>query len=33
VVRRRFEGGAKTAEVARRQRDGIWLWALDQPTL
>src|ERR1700736_6012122 len=29
----RFEGGAKTAEVARRQPDGTWLWALDQPAL
>ena len=29
----RFDGGAKTAEVARRQPDGTWLWALDQPTL
>lgn len=26
----RFPGGA-TAEVARRQPDGSWLWAADQP--
>ena len=26
----RFPGGA-TAEVARRQPDGTWLWILDQP--
>jgi ketosteroid isomerase-like protein len=26
----RFEGGA-TAEVARRQPDGSWLWVIDQP--
>ena len=29
----RFEGGTKVAEVARRQADGTWLWALDQPGL
>jgi ketosteroid isomerase-like protein len=27
-----FEGGA-TAEVARRQQDGTWLWAVDQPRI
>ena len=26
-------GGAVTAEVARQQPDGTWLWVLDQPTL
>jgi ketosteroid isomerase-like protein len=26
----RFAGGA-TAEVARRQADGTWLWVIDQP--
>jgi ketosteroid isomerase-like protein len=26
----RFRGGA-TAEIARRQPDGSWLWAADQP--
>jgi ketosteroid isomerase-like protein len=26
----RFAGGA-TAEVARRQMDGTWLWVIDQP--
>jgi ketosteroid isomerase-like protein len=26
------EGGV-TAEVARRQPDGTWLWVIDQPTL
>jgi ketosteroid isomerase-like protein len=28
----RFEGGA-TAEVARRQADGTWLWLIDQPRI
>lgn len=28
----RFEGGA-TAEVARRQPDGTWLWVIDQPNV
>jgi hypothetical protein len=27
-----FEGGA-TAEVARRQPDGTWLWLIDQPRI
>lgn len=27
-----FEGGA-TAEVARRQPDGTWLWVIDQPRI
>jgi ketosteroid isomerase-like protein len=26
----KFDGGA-TAEVARRQPDGTWLWVIDQP--
>lgn len=28
----RFGGGA-TAEVARRQPDGTWLWVIDQPRI
>jgi ketosteroid isomerase-like protein len=28
----RIAGGA-TAEVARRQRDGTWLWLIDQPNI
>jgi ketosteroid isomerase-like protein len=28
----RFAGGA-TAEVARRQADGSWLWVMDQPNV
>jgi ketosteroid isomerase-like protein len=28
----RFSGGA-TAEVARRQPDGTWLWVVDQPNV
>ena len=28
----RFEGGV-TAEVARRQPDGTWRWAVDQPNV
>ncbi|HEX6682592.1 MAG TPA: nuclear transport factor 2 family protein [Candidatus Limnocylindrales bacterium] len=27
----RLASGGVTAEVARRQADGTWLWALDQP--
>jgi ketosteroid isomerase-like protein len=27
-----FDGGA-TAEVARRQSDGTWLWLIDQPRI
>src|SRR5690349_11750337 len=26
-------GGIVTVEVARRQADGTWLWALDQPNI
>jgi ketosteroid isomerase-like protein len=29
----RLPGGGTTAEVARRQPDGTWLWAIDQPSL
>lgn len=28
----RFQGGA-TAEIARRQDDGTWLWIIDQPNV
>jgi ketosteroid isomerase-like protein len=28
----RFQGGA-TAEIARRQADGTWLWIADQPNI
>ncbi len=28
----RFPGGA-TAEIARRQPDGSWLWVVDQPSI
>ena len=29
----RVPGAFVTAEVARRQRDGSWKWAIDQPSL
>lgn len=29
----RLIGGGATAEVARRQPDGTWLWALDRPNV
>lgn len=29
----RLSNGAVTAEVARRQADGTWLWAIDQPLI
>ena len=29
----RLTNGAVTAEVARRQPDGTWLWVLDQPNV
>jgi hypothetical protein len=29
----RLPGGGTTVEVARRQPDGTWLWAIDQPSL
>jgi ketosteroid isomerase-like protein len=29
----RLPGGGATAEVARRQPDGTWLWVLDQPNI
>ena len=29
----RLPDGAATAEVARRQPDGGWLWAVDQPRI
>lgn len=29
----RLPNGAVTAEVARRQSDGTWLWVIDQPTI
>jgi ketosteroid isomerase-like protein len=29
----RLPNGAVTAEIARKQRDGTWLWVVDQPSL
>ncbi len=29
----RLPGGGTTVEIARRQPDGSWLWAVDQPAL
>ena len=29
----RLPNGAVTAEVARRQRDGTWLWVIDNPAM
>ncbi|MEZ3161765.1 nuclear transport factor 2 family protein [Microbacterium sp. BWT-B31] len=29
----RLPGGTVTAEVARRQHDGTWKWAIDEPAL
>jgi ketosteroid isomerase-like protein len=29
----RLSNGVVTAEIARRQPDGTWLWAIDQPTI
>ena len=29
----RLADGGATAEVARRQPDGTWLWAIDQPSV
>jgi hypothetical protein len=29
----RLANGVVTAEVARKQPDGTWLWAIDQPTI
>jgi ketosteroid isomerase-like protein len=29
----RLPGGGATAEVARRQPDGSWLWIIDQPNV
>lgn len=29
----RLDDGSTTAEVARRQPDGTWRWAIDQPTI
>jgi len=29
----RLVGGGATVELARRQPDGTWLWALDQPNV
>ncbi|MGH8775239.1 MAG: YybH family protein [Jiangellaceae bacterium] len=29
----RSQDGGATAEVARRQPDGTWLWAIDQPNI
>jgi uncharacterized protein (TIGR02246 family) len=29
----RLPNGTVTAEIARRQADGTWLWAIDQPAI
>ena len=29
----RLKNGAVTAEIARQQPDGTWLWAVDQPSV
>ena len=29
----RLKNGAVTAEIARQQLDGTWLWAVDQPSV
>jgi len=29
----RLTGGEAAVEVARRQPDGTWLWAIDQPNV
>jgi len=29
----RLPNGTMTAEVARKQNDGTWLWAIDQPSV
>ena len=29
----RLPSGAVTAEIARRQKDGTWLWVIDQPAI
>jgi hypothetical protein len=29
----RLANGTVTAEIARRQPDGTWLWAIDQPAI
>jgi hypothetical protein len=34
AIRRLYEqSGGATAEIARRQRDGRWLWVADQPNV
>ncbi len=33
ITTTRLPGGGTTVEVARRQPDGSWLWAIDQPSL
>jgi len=33
VTSTRLVGGGATAEVARRQPDGTWLWIIDQPNV
>ena len=33
ITSTRLPGGGTTVEVARRQPDGTWLWAIDQPSL
>lgn len=29
----RYPNGTMSSEVARRQEDGTWLWAIDYPTI
>jgi hypothetical protein len=33
VASRGNVAGGATAEVARRQHDGSWLWVIDQPSI
>jgi len=33
ITSTRLPSGGTTVEVARRQPDGTWLWAIDQPSL
>jgi hypothetical protein len=33
LTSKRLPNGIVTAEVARKQIDGTWLWAIDQPSI